>query len=162
MRIQQPTHRMFQHTAARRRLHDLAALVGVHVDVSTHSRPKAAASILYDKPRFKVVSTHSRPKAAARVNIYRDVCLVCFNTQPPEGGCHGRSGDDNKNDLFQHTAARRRLPATHLTAYNKVQFQHTAARRRLQKHCKKSIESSWFQHTAARRRLLFYKVTKNI
>ena len=77
-------------------------------DVSTHSRPKAAAEIDRPAARIIVVSTHSRPKAAARG---RHVCglgkkfqhtaarrrlpactpasVACysFNTQPPEGGC---------------------------------------------------------------------------
>ena len=53
----------FQHTAARRRL---------------------AANAHY---AFWVgVSTHSRPKAAAR-QFQRCPDKVCFNTQPPEGGC---------------------------------------------------------------------------
>ena len=54
------------------------------------------------------VSTHSRPKAAARTDQ-----LVGF---PP---------------LFQHTAARRRLPSYVSKAKKDEGFQHTAARRRL-------------------------------
>ena len=34
-------------------------------EVSTHSRPKAAASQLFKALSVKEVSTHSRPKAAA-------------------------------------------------------------------------------------------------
>ena len=32
------------------------------------------------------VSTHSRPKAAGSIRGKRRLTLVCFNTQPPEGG----------------------------------------------------------------------------
>ena len=87
------------------RQHDFAHRIGA---VSTHSRPKAAASYLICKREFIMVSTHSRPKAAAPKQIC--VCLLvmfqhtaarrrlhrfdpntgdilCFNTQPPEGGC---------------------------------------------------------------------------
>ena len=55
----------FQHTAARRRLRQVFDLSKRQVKVSTHSRPKAAAVRL-----FIVVTTS-----------------LCFNTQPPEGGC---------------------------------------------------------------------------
>ena len=82
---------MFQHTAARRRLavveckysEDLSGFNtqppeggwGVFVkpdllvlDVSTHSRPKAAGSPVLSRRGFFIgVSTHSRPKAAGRL-----------------------------------------------------------------------------------------------
>ena len=99
----------FQHTAARRRLPLAARDVCVVVDVSTHSRPKAAAQrpdvcprgrvgfntqppeggcyIERERPIAQDVSTHSRPKAAA---TKRSPCApksTSFNTQPPEGGC---------------------------------------------------------------------------
>ena len=83
------TPRQFQHTAARRRLrprsaphctpaprfntqppeggcHGVFDMTIIEINVSTHSRPKAAAAA----PRYPVadanVSTHSRPKAAAQ------------------------------------------------------------------------------------------------
>ena len=56
---------VFQHTAARRRLLFLAIPKIAHSRVSTHSRPKAAASLQSDDQAVK----------------------LCFNTQPPEGGC---------------------------------------------------------------------------
>ena len=107
--------------------------------VSTHSRPKAAAG----KTKYAVgklqVSTHSRPKAAAGARSRRGRLKCCFNTQPPEGGCapqkvptHQREGVSTHSrpkaaaysrgqvhsviSLFQHTAARRRLPRRKLTA----------------------------------------------
>ena len=55
--------------------------------VSTHSRPKAADQLPMSYVCMAVVSTHSRPKAAA----IRFINKVAAN-------------------LFQHTAARRRLP----------------------------------------------------
>ena len=56
---------MFQHTAARRRLHVHQSLILRAITVSTHSRPKAAAQPLIGANEQLVVSTHSRPKAAA-------------------------------------------------------------------------------------------------
>ena len=76
----------FQHTAARRRLHFLRDVYDLWLEVSTHSRPKAAAKFALHLHDFGGVSTHSRPKAAA---------------SPPMRSPARR--------LFQHTAARRRL-----------------------------------------------------
>ena len=56
---------MFQHTAARRRL---LCHSDIHLDAL-------------------LVSTHSRPKAAATISTPRDMPSPGFNTQPPEGGC---------------------------------------------------------------------------
>ena len=57
-------------------------------NVSTHSRPKAAANYANNKISNILVSTHSRPKAAA-LPLTHGLSLRCrFNTQPPEGGCY--------------------------------------------------------------------------
>ena len=100
---------MFQHTAARRRLHVPPPLTAEAEKVSTHSRAEAAAS---DFPaHFRIissfntqprgggcdyavfhdlrllVSTHSRAEAAA-FTIKSPRCRKnCFNTQPRGGGC---------------------------------------------------------------------------
>ena len=55
--------------------------------VSTHSRPKAAAESSPGKDIVDIVSTHSRPKAAAAVHQQQTKKSGSFNTQPPEGGC---------------------------------------------------------------------------
>ena len=121
----------FQHTAARRRLLKIGKLSCVANNVSTHSRPKAAAPVTRQIIKLPVVSTHSRPKAAATCHACC-TCYCCrFNTQPPEGGCNRvvlilgvkcsfntqpPEGGCEKSTLakklylmFQHTAARRRL-----------------------------------------------------
>ena len=102
--------------------------------------------------------------------------MYCFNTQPPEGGCAKCQEGKVRENLFQHTAARRRLPiccgkclaltnvSTHsrpkAAAYFLVKnatlekFQHTAARRRLRLAIDEHFgKLKMFQHTAARRRL---------
>ena len=98
----------FQHTAARRRLGNVntnviylqrfntqppeggwgrrCVLLGQQCAVSTHSRPKAAGLSHGQYHAVVSVSTHSRPKAAGRLRC-KSVCV----------------------NLFQHTAARRRL-----------------------------------------------------
>ena len=100
----------FQHTAARRRLPSLRRCSSAERGVSTHSRPKAAASTSSARVTVSVVSTHSRPKAAA-FHIYPlSKHAASFNTQPPEGGCSKFIRYDCTIFEFQHTAARRRLP----------------------------------------------------
>ncbi len=100
----------FQHTAARRRLGGSIDTPSLILEVSTHSRPKAAGKILSDNKRYETVSTHSRPKAAG-----------------------DKKGSAIPLSLFQHTAARRRLGFCLLSVELSSKFQHTAARRRLVK-----------------------------
>ena len=83
-------NRLFQHTAARRRLVTRFAFC----------------------PTFQQVSTYSRPKAAG-LRASRSVLLFSsFNTQPPEGGWHSDAFIFQALRWFQHTAARRRLVFT--------------------------------------------------
>ena len=98
-----------------------------------------------------------------------------FNTQPPEGGWQDQDTVFDDSELFQHTAARRRLAlrkvftrmmdtvSTHSRpkaagarqAFDVgiALFQHTAARRRLAYPRRSKPTPKQFQHTAARRRL---------
>ena len=55
--------------------------------VSTHSRTKAAAFLLFVVPISALVSTHSRTKAAAVLIGAGLLQAFGFNTQPHEGGC---------------------------------------------------------------------------
>ena len=77
--------------------------------VSTHSRPKAAGFGLPTGLMKLDVSTHSRPKAAGKTLLFGVLTLVCFNTQPPEGGWTAKCSAKRSRTKFQHTAARRRL-----------------------------------------------------
>ena len=78
----------------------------------------------------------------------------CFNTQPPEGGWVGSLWQRACRELFQHTAARRRLAKVLATCHLVLRvFQHTAARRRLAMPRLYDKRLVLFQHTAARRRL---------
>ena len=56
---------MFQHTAARRRLLTKSDYMASLIEVSTHSRAKAAAGKNLQALELQRVSTHSRAKAAA-------------------------------------------------------------------------------------------------
>ena len=73
----------FQHTAARRRLHQSHRFLYTNHDVSTHSRPKAAAIFLICLKAASSVSTHSRPKAAALAKgITRSELVVSTHSRP--------------------------------------------------------------------------------
>ena len=100
--------------------------------VSTHSRPKAAASGKSGKENKSNVSTHSRPKAAAVLYCRTTLGQKCFNTQPPEGGCGvtdspASVGTTVSTHSRPKAAAKYRVSCTIAEAV----FQHTAARRRL-------------------------------
>ena len=119
-------------TAARRRLHCKNDFHALDTLVSTHSRAEAVelfdrtfhesqqcfntqppeggcAHYVLQKAGFTPVSTHSRPKAAAQLQSIHDDIIKRFNTQPPEGGCRRQIKSLPYRNLFQHTAARRRL-----------------------------------------------------
>ena len=99
------------------------------------------------------VSTHSRPKAAGFVKTKRFISSLRFNTQPPEGGWDALCFHPVRSKRFQHTAARRRLGSRSANRPSCRRVQHTAARRRLGISTKNPTSSAMFQHTAARRRL---------
>ena len=121
--------------------------------VSTHSRPKAAGGNSVGQQLGSRVSTHSRPKAAGSENKRPFFSLICFNTQPPEGGWRLSPIKKRAHLMFQHTAARRRLDTKWLKLLEYIEFQHTAARRRLAERLTTVARGVVFQHTAARRRL---------
>ena len=124
-----------------------------HYDVSTHSRPKAAAFVDCDQAKAYQVSTHSRPKAAALPLFFSPMLVGCFNTQPPEGGCSSFCTEVVKFALFQHTAARRRLPLA-IFSYRRHQNVSTHSRpKAAAQEKRKNLLKCVFQHTAARRRL---------
>ena len=79
--------RRFQHTAARRRLQTVELLKQAickfqHTAARRRLRAKRKGLAFPT-----VVSTHSRPKAAASCVVVWAYCFNGFNTQPPEGGC---------------------------------------------------------------------------
>ena len=80
------------------------------------------------------------------------VPFMCFNTQPPEGGWSVCIFDLSVDVVSTHSrpkAAGFALQITH--AFDL--FQHTAARRRLDFPLHRPQSDGLFQHTAARRRL---------
>ena len=113
---------VFQHTAARRRLQHAVALEKLQEVVSTHSRPKAAAFLLYLVVRSTTVSTHSRPKAAAR------------NRGPPRA----------HQPVSTHSRPKAAASGWGLARIEFGKFQHTAARRRLRKSTRKMPPASCF------------------
>ncbi len=169
----------FQHTAARRRLPARCYIMSHHSQVSTHSRPKAAASRRSgyerglssfntqprgggcDSPEISFdnlpsVSTHSRAEAAANtISTFKHV-FNCFNTQPRGGGCISVASQNSRLfDVSTHSRAEAAAYQIYKIQHKRL-FQHTAARRRLLCLSLIHILISGFQHTAARRRLQDY------
>ena len=122
---------LFQHTAARRRLHTLMKLLVTRNGVSTHSRAEAAAFNKDGLDEYIKVSTHSRAEAAAIPPLPLLQAVV----------------------PFQHTAARRRLPI--IIFYGSLKFNvSTHSRAEAAALLPNDLQSLYlFQHTAARRRL---------
>ena len=61
--------------------------------------------MLKSKDLIISVSTHSRLKAAGFEEIFNDVYIKSFNTQPPKGGWNANHKFVTIYHLFQHTAA---------------------------------------------------------
>ena len=124
---------LFQHTATRRWLPNVANQIQTWLLVSTHSHPKVAALLA-----FSVLTSSTG-----------------FNTQPPEGGCYRQIHITKNHQRFQHTATRRWLPnAFKKISYNRIVSTHShpkvAALYTIVKICTPFV----FQHTATRRWLL--------
>ena len=103
-----PAAIVFQHTAARRRLEIAKGIKDKSLDVSTHSRPKAAGRVSatsLSKMRFQHTAARRRLVFTASIRLafswfqhtaarrrlaehlgMRQNGQACFNTQPPEGG----------------------------------------------------------------------------
>ena len=98
--------------------------------VSTHSRPKAAGEAIKAAALRLLVSTHSRPKAAGIMfAVFGKTRAVSTHSRPKAAGPCLFFGTGFAK--FQHTAARRRLEIKVGNAKIGRVFQHTAARRRL-------------------------------
>ena len=143
--------------------------------VSTHSRPKAAADTIIRTTPAIIVSTHSRPKAAATKRVNGGtIGLVSTHSRPKAAAAMWRGG---RFARYVSTHSRPKAAAIATPAFCwQIKFQHTAARRRLPNRrartatCDESFNTQppeggcrinqatlranlTFQHTAARRRL---------
>ena len=121
--------------------------------VSTHGRPKAAASACaHEHGQGPGFNTQPPEGGCLRVSLLGCRCNR-FNTQPPEGGCLRRPQKANRQNRFNtqppEGGCRKSLQepakrggfntqppeggctATPPAAFMPLQFQHTAARRRL-------------------------------
>ena len=166
---------MFQLTAARRRLGllpppaappysfnsqppeggwDERALANWRIEVSTHSRPKAAGR----SRKFPIVyknSFNSQPPEGGwlfRVNGMPQG--KGFNSQPPEGGWANEIGKGIKGYRFQLTAARRRLDKHNAEDVDSDMVStHSRPKAAGISTMQRTWIATWFQLTAARRRL---------
>ena len=137
---------MFQHTAARRRLANVPMIFG---RPSTFQHTAARRRLGYKHPKILCgfyidVSTHSRPKAAGicfRISPFEP---TGFNTQPPEGGWFfGKQL--SRDGLRVSTHSRPKAAGAAVEAYiGRKLFQHTAARRRLGRRLRYSMSTNGF------------------
>ena len=121
---------MFQHTAARRRLHP--DLFGVFVLFCFNTQP---------------------PEGGCAGICIVEFITRGFNTQPPEGGCCGHGGHIRPLERFQHTAARRRLDLHSNVIFQNVVSTHSRPKAAAKDETPYLVKTNEFQHTAARRRL---------
>ena len=102
-------YRVFQHTAARRRL---VPSVGNRAANSgfqhTAARRRLANSAAVFSQGRLFQHTAARRRLANDSSSMFSIGM-CFNTQPPEGGWNTDFENDSVRAMFQHTAARRRL-----------------------------------------------------
>ena len=167
--------KLFQHTAARRRLgHAQTAKpaddggfntqppeggwnanrrYSIRCNVSTHSRPKAAGRFGTNQRAGQEVSTHSRPKAAgAWSHIRQKLVMVSTHSRPKAAG-----GSTAKWRFliirFNTQPPEGGWSCSYCITVWIALFQHTAARRRLESYFYLQTKNLKFQHTAARRRL---------
>ena len=145
------------------------------LQVSTHSRPKAAGSSSTSQvinglfqltaarrrlvlcnagaSLYSCVSTHSRPKAAGAPRKASHEPPACFNSQPPEGGWSINRRQPNAICCFNSQPPEGGW-LNGLGVFVRVKrFQLTAARRRLAVTRFPVGKPASFQLTAARRRL---------
>ena len=144
---------MFQHTAARRRLLKLAGEMSQARNVSTHSRPKAAAIIGYATLGGRLVSTHSRPKAAAQViKKYRNHYDVSTHSRPKAAAF----GDCDQAKAYQVSTHSRPKAAALPLFFSPMLvgcFNTQPPEGGCSSFCTEVVKFALFQHTAARRRL---------
>ena len=145
---------VFQHTAARRRLVSYGSIASTLIDVSTHSRPKAAEMSRSPAKAVCPCFNTQPPEGGWRRIGWLSMCQrQSFNTQPPEGGWSPPAPPLLFWLLFQHTAARRRLGRRsfrfrYLQSFNTQPPEGGWLLQRLRR-----FGQPMFQHTAARRRL---------
>ena len=103
-----PFHNGFQHTAARRRLQKSSNRINPTRCFNTQPREGGCHQTGARRRHTESFNTQPREGGCAKKIIIK--LITCsFNTQPREGGCAILSESGKLADLFQHTAARRRL-----------------------------------------------------
>ena len=122
--------------------------------VSTHSRPKAAASSFITPNHCTIGFNSQPPEGGCKRVVQRGWLTVRFNSQPPEGGCGIGAVALSLNGWFQLTAARRRL---HIAGWGGARRDRNFNSQPPEGGCCGNTPAatcnSRFQLTAARRRL---------
>ena len=144
---------LFQHTAARRRLEFIAAECDSTLDVSTHSRPKAAGQA-NGITISRQAGFNTQPPEGGWLTAHQNQrrCYVSTHSRPKAAGGYKTLADFER--LFQHTAARRRLGHDLVTHWAVTAVSTHSRPKAAGQVCSRAHCGSMFQHTAARRRLV--------
>ena len=94
---------LFQHTAARRRLVCCQYWICRSIHVSTHSRPKAAGEAVDKYEQWLDVSTHSRPKAAGSIAFGRGANTSVSTHSRPKAAGNPCKHDIRCNNVSTHS-----------------------------------------------------------
>ena len=103
--------RVFQHTAARRRL-DQRRIILTFIGQCFNTQPPEGGWLSHENGQLEHELKFQHTAARRRLGCLLDTaCNMrdCFNTQPPEGGWIVLPSSIVQGNWFQHTAARRRL-----------------------------------------------------
>ena len=145
----------FQHTAARRRLLRKTGLAGAALQFQhTAARRRLHCHDLVQSHCF-AVSTHSRPKAAAWATSIALATTRRFNTQPPEGGCRRQCGWFLNRGGFNTQPPEGGCAFIGRIIFRGMCFNTQPPEGGCLDSQAQQAMFEWFQHTAARRRLRY-------
>ena len=100
--------------------------------VSTHSRPKAAGTMFFELNLKSLFQHTAARRRLAEISDTSSSFLICFNTQPPEGGWRAIGiSEGQKPKSFNTQPPEGGWSGIRVLASPHRAFQHTAARRRL-------------------------------
>ena len=96
--------RLFQHTAARRRLRRIQKNTARRCRFNTQP-PEGGCAVTGEQADI-IIGFNTQPPEGGCARPDSCCCWsTCFNTQPPEGGCLKRASSPTSRSTFQHTAA---------------------------------------------------------
>ena len=150
-------YRLFQHTAARRRLVALPLYRFCKDSCFNTQPPEGGWNRAPHNPSDTRGFNTQPPEGGWRFGLAAGFLVAGFNTQPPEGGWGLNCEMSVCWCLFQHTAARRRLVLFVNIRQIGRRFNTQPPEGGWSPSIREAFTTPEFQHTAARRRLAWCK-----